>query len=499
MKLFSSQFAIPILLVLFAVSVGAQQPAKIRFEMSDAALARIREDFKIKLDQSLTKAKIAGATVAFVLADGRHAEFAAGVRDLETRVPLQPDDPMFAGSIGKTFVAATTLQLVSEGKLSLDEKISRWLGDRLWFAKLPNGSDITLRMLLNHSSGIPNHVDEKSFFKTTEKEADRDIKYEDLLTFILGKPAPFPAGKGYNYSDTNYILIGLVVEKVTGNTLYDEIGKRFIKPLGLTHTFPSNTRNAPIVVGYFENKPAFKSGRFFVNPQWEWAGGGFASTPGDLALWATKLYSGNVLNKEMFDQMLSSTTVGEGKDYGLGVEIYHTKWGTALGHDGEFPGYLSDMRYYRDYGFAIAVQINSDQTPEGNSFMSSAADDFAQLLIEEAGGNKLSPAQAAEFRQISEAWLALIDAGELADSWDGISTELKAKFAKQAWPDALGGLLKKAGRFDKRSFKSAVLSSPEQAVVDFESSFSKAKLATETIYLKRETDGKWHVSSYSIH
>ena len=92
MKLFSSQFAIPILLVLFAVSVGAQQPAKIRFEMSDAALARIREDFKIKLDQSLTKAKIAGATVAFVLADGRHAEFAAGVK---AGVALNPSPSAF--------------------------------------------------------------------------------------------------------------------------------------------------------------------------------------------------------------------------------------------------------------------------------------------------------------------------------------------------------------------------------------------------------------------
>src|SRR4030095_13275534 len=133
-----------------------------------------------------------------------------------------------------------------EGKLDLDSRISRWLGDEPWFSKLPNGPDLTLRMLLNHSSGVPNHVDEKGFFLRAMKEADRNIKYDELLTFILGKKPLFPAGKGYKYADTNYILVGLIVEKVTGNSLYDEVSRRLLKPLGLTQTYPANANTSPI-------------------------------------------------------------------------------------------------------------------------------------------------------------------------------------------------------------------------------------------------------------
>jgi D-alanyl-D-alanine carboxypeptidase len=484
--------------IISTLMIAVAPCIRTQVTIDEAQFLRIRAAFQTKLDQEIARAKVPGGTVSFVLPDGRRASFAAGVRSRESKEPMQPNDPMFAGSIGKTFVAAVTLQLVGEGKLNLDEKISRWLGDKSWFPKLPNSPDITLRMLLNHSSGIPNHVEEKSFFKASLKDAGRDIKYEELLNFILDKRPLFPAGTGYSYADTNYIIVGLIVEKATGNTLYDEVSRRLLKPLELNNTYPTNMNVVPIVAGYYKNEPMIKNGRVLVNPQWEWAGGGFGSTTGDLALWATKLYSGSVLKKELFAQMISSTSSGEGQSYGLGVEVLHARWGTTLGHDGEFPGYLSDMRYYRDYGFAIAIQVNADDAYTLNAF-SSALDGFAQIIIEEVSKNKLSPSEVSELRRFCEAWLALVNAGKYSESWDSLSSDLKAKYTRQSWPDALTPFLKKVGGLNRREFKSAASPRPEEAVVDFESSFSKLKSGTESVFLKRENDGKWHVSSYSIH
>ena len=487
-----------VLIALVFGCVASAQGPRLADAKTDAHFEQICRNIQAKLDRSIANTPIPGATLGFVLADGRHASFASGFRDRETKTRLQPTDPMYAGSIGKTFVAAVTLQLVSEDKLNLDTKIANWLGQRPWFLKLPNGKDITLRMLLNHSSGIPNHVEEKSFFPAAVKGANRDINYEELLTYVLNKTPLFPAGRGYYYADTNYILVGLIVEKATGNSLYDEVSRRLLKPLGLSATYPTNTNATPVVSGYFQNNPINKNGKYYINPQWEWAGGGFGSNVGDLALWAKNLYGGDVLSKEIRELMFSSTAVGDGKNYGLGVEILHGKYGTSYGHDGEFPGYLSVMRYYPSYGIAVAAQINIDETKGIEGFIDTVTDDFAQVIIDEISERKIPENEKSQLKNISESWLSLIDAGKFSESWDGISAELRAKFSREKWPAALEPFLMKVGKFKSRKFKSIVSSEPSVIAVDFDSSFSKLKVATETVFLKLEKDGKWRVSSYSI-
>jgi D-alanyl-D-alanine carboxypeptidase len=323
---------------------------------SDEKLARILSNILAQLEAARLSLKFPGATVGFVLPDGRSASASIGVADLETGVPLKPSDRLLAGSIGKTFVATEALLLVQERRLALDDKIERWLGREGWFAQLPNAHDISLRMLLNHSSGIPNHADSRSFINTALKDSARDLRYEELVAYVLNRKPLFPAGKGYHYSDTNYILVGLIVEKVTGKALYDEIARRVLQPLKLDRTIPSNSRTLPEVAnGYLQNRPMIVRGKFVFNPQWEWAGGGFASTAEDLARWAKALYEGRVLEPQSLEEMLHSTTTGEGAAYGLGVEIIASKFGKAYGHDGEFPGYCSDMRYFPHYKIAVAV------------------------------------------------------------------------------------------------------------------------------------------------
>src|SRR4029078_782963 len=108
------------------------------------------------------------------------------------------------------------------------------------------------------------------------------------------------------------ILAAMIIEKASGRSLYDLIDERILRPLKLERTIPSNRRTIPAVAnGYYKNKPVIVNGKFRINPQWEWAGGGFASTAGDLARWAKALYGGQVLPQPLLDEMLNSTSVGE--------------------------------------------------------------------------------------------------------------------------------------------------------------------------------------------
>lgn len=488
---------ISLALLLLCVSTLAQAQS-----VNDEKLAQILQRMQARLDEARAVGKFPGATVGFVLPDGRVASVSTGVADLETKKPLKTSDRLLAGSVGKTFVAAVSLKLVEEGVLNLDEKIERWLGNEKWFPQLPNAKEITLRMLLNHSSGIQNHVDNGSFMKAMFKSDGREIKYEELIAYVLNKKPLFAAGKGYNYGDTNYILVGLIVERATGKTLYELIAEKFLKPLKLERTIPSNSVTLPEVSnGYFGNKPVIVGGKFIVNPQWEWAGGGFASTAGDLARWAWVLYSGDVLQKKSLEEMLNSTSVGEGEQYGLGVEIAQSKWGKSYGHEGEFPGYVSDMRFYPKYKIAVAVMVNSDETPGVDKFMASAVDDFAQVLIKETQSRELAEADKMKLQKFAESWLALIDAGKFAESWDALSVELKARYAREKWRDALQPLLAQVGKMKSRKFKSIDYADPvaDTVAVDFDSSSNKSPALKETVTLTREKDGQWHVTGYSIH
>jgi D-alanyl-D-alanine carboxypeptidase len=375
----------------------AAQEAKANLapNTSDAQLKSIRDELQIKLDQARTAKGFPGATIAFVLPDGRSASVSTGVSDVVTKRALLPADLLLAGSIGKTFVAATILQLASEGEVNLDDKIDRWFKAEPWFSKLPNATTITVRMLMNHSSGIPNHADNEKFFKALAADPDRMWKPEDVLAFVLGKKALFPAGKSFSYADTNYTLVGMIIERATGQTMFDEITRRFLKPLKLDHTIPQQGRIIPgLVNGYtsFTNLAGpqgamIVGGKFTINPQVEWAGGGFASTAKDLARWAKALYEGDLIKPPYFEQMLTGIKTGELDQYGLGVEIGEGRWGKALGHDGLFPGYVSAMQYFPQYKVAVAVQFNTDrekQLPDVNGLI----DQAMKIIVGELSGKK---------------------------------------------------------------------------------------------------------------
>ncbi len=331
-----------------------------------------------------------GATAAFVTADGRLGKAAAGVSRKSTGTPMRPDDRMFSGSIGKTYVSAVALKLVEEGRLDLDTLLAHWFGDEPWFDRLPNARDVTVRMLLNHTSGIPEYYENAALLDTFKADPYRTWTPLERVGYVLDAEPLFPAGEGWTYADTNYIVAGMVIEEVTGDPYYAQLKKRILRPYGLDDTIPADRPALPgLISGYTSADNIFglpeevaADGRMAANPQMEWTGGGLVSTAPDLARWAWLLYGGQVLADREFRELLDGVPVAEGDDtrYGLGVFVQPSAHGEIYGHSGWMVGYVSVMAYYPEHGIAVAVQVNTDVDMRG-AMLYGLLDEFVTEIV----------------------------------------------------------------------------------------------------------------------
>ncbi|HEX6125052.1 MAG TPA: serine hydrolase domain-containing protein [Pyrinomonadaceae bacterium] len=364
-KSISQQALFVTLLVVLAELAGlAQKPVTV------AGTNVLKKELQVKLDEWHKAGKFPGATLGVVLAGGESFGLAVGYSDRDTKTPMKPDDRMLAGSVGKTFAAATALQLVKEGKINLDDRIEKYFGKETWFERLPNAKDITVRQLMNHTSGLVRYEFKETFTKDLTANPMKVWTPEERLAYLFGEKAAFEAGKGWDYSDTNYIVLGMIIEKVTGKRFFDEADRRLIEPLKLKDTIPQEgPKMKGVVQGYagpnnpFGGKDAMiENGKFVINPQLEWTGGGYASTSEDLARWAKMMYEGKAFDASLLPQMLDGVAapmLGRETKYGLGVIIRQTQAGRSYGHSGFFPGYLTEMMYFPEQKIAVAVQVNT--------------------------------------------------------------------------------------------------------------------------------------------
>jgi D-alanyl-D-alanine carboxypeptidase len=323
-----------------------------------------------KFDELFKQGTLPGISAAVALPDGKILPLVAGHADREAKRPMTPDVLLIQGSVGKTYVAAVALQLVHEKKLALEDKIEKHLGSERWFSRLPNARDITVKMLMNHTSGLVRYEFKQQFTDDLTKQPAKAWKPEDLISYVLDSKPPFAAGAKWEYSDTNYIVLGMIIEKVTGQTYYTELRRRLIEPLNLKSTHPVEGPKVPgLAQGYAGTRNAFggqdrmldSHGNMIINPQFEWTGGGIASTPSDLARWAKALYEGKAFDRSLLATMLDGvpSTLGRETKYGLGVILRPTPLGPTYGHSGFFPGYLTDMMYWPDHHLTVAVQVNT--------------------------------------------------------------------------------------------------------------------------------------------
>lgn len=332
--------------------------------------AELKQALQQKLDEWHKAGSFPGATLGVVLPNGESFGLAVGFSDRDLKTPMKPRDRMLAGSVGKTFAAATALQLVKEGKIGLDDHLGKYLGGEGWLSRLPNSTDITVRQLMNHTSGLVRYEFKDQFTKDLTANPEKPWRPIELLAYVFDEKPPFEAGKGWEYSDTNYIVLGMIIEFWTDKGFYHEANRRLLKPLKLKNTIPQDgPRLKGVVQGYagpnnpFGGRDAMiQNGRFSINPQFEWTGGGYASTAEDLARWAKMIYEGKAFSPELLPQVLDGVPapmLGPETRYGLGVIIRKTRLGTAYGHSGFFPGYMTDMMYFPDHKVAVAVQVNT--------------------------------------------------------------------------------------------------------------------------------------------
>ncbi|PFN00561.1 serine hydrolase domain-containing protein [Bacillus cereus] len=295
-----------------------------------------REEVKYVMDQVVTNKKIP-SVIAGGLKDGQHWSYATGTASYEVPRPVEPNFSFRIGSITKTFTASVILQLAEEKQLNLDDSVEKWLPGVVQ-GNGYDGNKITIRQLLNHTSGIAAYTDLDMRDITLPQNPYRYYTADELISLGLTKPPVFAPGEGWDYSNTNTVLAGQIIQKVTGDTYAEQIRKRFIEPLGLKETFVMET-NPHIPGEHATGYNMDRSGHLYdlteINQSWANAAGNMVSSVKDLTTFFSALLGGKLLNQEMMNQMLTTVDSPIGK---VGLGIYEEKtpdgqsyWGHAGG------------------------------------------------------------------------------------------------------------------------------------------------------------------------
>jgi D-alanyl-D-alanine carboxypeptidase len=313
------------------------------------------------IEEALETTAAPGAIVG-VWQRGRPAYVKAfGVRSTATRAPMRRDLYMRIGSETKTFTITALLQLVDQGKVALDDPISKYLPG------VPSGDTITLRHLASMRSGLVNYTETDAFDDALHADPQREWTPPQLLELALGSPLQFAPGAALNYSNTNTILLGLVIEEVSGESIGEYIRRHITRPLGMTQTsFPTTSAlPRPHARGYANDTP---DGRVADatnwNPSWTWSAGQMVSTLRDLRVWARRLVTGRgILSAATQRVRIASVSQGGPLTYGLGM--FNVRgW---IGHNGSLPGYQTLALHRPRTGTTIVALMNADIATRGTA------------------------------------------------------------------------------------------------------------------------------------
>ncbi|MFB6582421.1 serine hydrolase domain-containing protein [Streptomyces sp. NPDC056402] len=325
-------------------------PASDGFAQLTPAVTR-QLDAAIK--KVLAEAKIPGVIVA-VSAPGKGDYVRSfGIADKATGAPMTPNLNMRIGSVTKTFTVTALLELVDEGKVGLDDPIGKYIDG------VPNGDRITLRELAGMRSGLFNYSADEDFYKALTSNPDHPFTPQELLGYSFKHPVLFEPNAKFYYCNTNLILLGLVVEKVSGVPLDRFIDQKVVAPAGLKHTvFPTGPEfPTPHAHGYTNQTASGKvEDATDWNPSWGWAAGAMISDLPDMRSWAKTLATGTLLTPATQAQRLDVVDALPGTGYGLG--IFNVQgW---IGHNGSLPGYGSLVLYLPEAKATLVVLLNTD-------------------------------------------------------------------------------------------------------------------------------------------
>jgi D-alanyl-D-alanine carboxypeptidase len=334
-----------LLAMVSAFAASAQQPSR----------AALQKTIDSLVTSALAEGPVAGMSVAVVRGRDTIVMKGYGFADLENDVRATPQTVYRIGSITKQFTSADVLRLVEEGKVSLDDSIGKHL------ATIPPAwRGVTVRQLLNHTSGIP------SYTNAGPRWASRmrlDLPHDTLIGIIANDPMDFPVGSQWRYNNTGYYLLGMLIERVTGKPYGEGLGERFFTPLGLKSTVYCDM--GPIIKhraqGYiadqrtktFLNAPPLSMGQPF-------AAGSLCSTVGDLVAWQRALGSGRVVKPASYTAMTTPEGAAIGAHYGYGLGRDTVLGHLRVAHNGGINGFNSVGQYYPDDSLNIVVLGNTN-------------------------------------------------------------------------------------------------------------------------------------------
>lgn len=323
------------------------------------------------LDGWRVRAGIVGATIAVAVEDGPVWQAASGFSDRDSRSRLEPGAPFRVASITKTFVATVVLQLAQGGQLALDDPLAKYVPDA------PHADGVEIRHLLGHTSGIPDPSQTYGFgAEPLLKDRGKRWSRAEILGLVKKQERNFSPGSKYSYSNTNYLLLGDVIEAATGSGWVEEVRKRIIVPLGLRSTYVSGApgeagspaETGALVSGYYDVDDDTVAENLNIGP-WtsfdsiQGPAGAMVSSAPDLVRFGSALFEGRLLSKPALAKMMSPRYDGRYNGYGLGLEFKKPDFRNIVwAHTGAMPGFAASLVYLPKEKAVVAILANDGRS-----------------------------------------------------------------------------------------------------------------------------------------
>lgn len=312
-----------------------------------------RSAIDLTMEAPIKAGKVAGASISVVRRGETIVSKSYGSADLELDVPMPADASFEIGSVTKQFTAASILLLAERGRLSVDDDVTKHLPEYP-----THGQHITIRHLLTHTSGIKGYTEMSEFGDLMTLKKPR----ETLVTLFGEKPLDFIPGAALVYNNSAYFLLGLIIEKLSGQTYADFVKSNLFDKAGMPgsyycsesavhhhHAHGYDTENGTLVL------------KGFISHAWPYSAGSLCSTASDLSAWLSALHNGRILNADSYQAMITPTSLADGTKtrYGFGVGVAELGGRHAIFHGGGINGFLSEAEYFPDSGLSIVVLLNT--------------------------------------------------------------------------------------------------------------------------------------------
>lgn len=368
--------AILLLILLSAGRLPAWQDVSVNSVCADSLLFI---ELQNVLEESRAEQQVPGVSAALKLASGSMWAGASGISGAQPPDSVQTGMLFSIASITKTFISALTLKLVEDGDLSLEDSLCHLLPP---FPQVD--STATVRQLLNHTSGIFSFHEHPAFWDSIFTDPERFWTPEDIIANFMFQPY-FPPGEGWHYSNTNYLLLGMIIREICGEPPHEVLRSRIYEPWNLedTYLYMAEEVDGELVHGWLDIDHDGELEDISDIPPTArysaiWTGGAMVSTAADVARWIDCLYNAQVLEAETFEEMLQFEDVPFAyypiDGYGLGVQRFEISGRIFWGHDGDIPGFNSVALHSPQDGFSLVVLVNANAND--------AASEIAFCLLE---------------------------------------------------------------------------------------------------------------------